>query len=82
MQRLSKEPQPHIKRKDLPMLSPSGFDASHALGHTSNLGSVFNSTNGVNCLDKFHTFSHDLFDKCPANDIYSLLSILNIPLLT
>ena len=66
----------------MPMLPSFGFNVSHALGHTSNLENLFNSTNGVNCLDKLHTSSHDLFDKCPATDMYSFPSILNIPLLT
>ena len=56
-----------------------GFDALNILGHAAILGTFVTWTTFGND-DNFHTFSQDLDDKCPANDMYSFPSILKIPL--
>lgn len=58
-----------------------GFDFSHSLSQTSDLGSFVMPTIGGNDLDNVREILDDLGDKCPANDMYSLPFILNIPLL-
>ena len=68
-----------LGKKYKPMLSQEGFDVSHILNF--DLESFVTSTTGINDLESSHTLSHDLVDKCPANDMYSSLSILKIPLL-
>jgi hypothetical protein len=64
------------------MSSWVGFDLFHILGHAANLETFAILTMHGNDLDNLHIFSLDLVERCPASDIYSLSSILKIPLLT
>lgn len=62
------------------MLSSVGPDLSHLSGHAFNLGSLITSTTGCNDLANSDTLWHALVDRCAANIIGTLLSVIKIPL--